>query len=66
MIPQMRPQRRGSRPLFFLTETNPPKNDDAYIEKNDIGVRSECGFSLVIPISENAMRSKIKITIKKK
>ena len=39
--PQIRPQSRGSRPLFFFIEINPPKNEAVYIEKKEIGESSE-------------------------
>ena len=41
ILPQISPQIRLSRPLFFLTEAKPPKNADAYIAKSEIGLKSE-------------------------
>ena len=62
-IPHIRPQSRASAPLFFLMAIKPPKNDAVYIEKNDMGVRSECGFSVASPTAENMARSKIRMTV---
>ena len=51
----------ASRPLFFFTATNPPKNVAVYILKNENGVSKACGVLLASPINENIIRSVIKI-----
>ena len=55
--PHISPQSRASEHLFFFADINPPKNDEAYMEKNENGVISEWGLLLTSPISENNIRS---------
>ena len=60
-IPQKRPQRRESRPLFLFTDKNPPKNAEVYIEKNARGFKITCGLS-----SASASAEKIRSSEKRR